>query len=196
MFKRVSVFLCVSAGLIVLAGCVSMYGATTPGAQRMGVAQRVVYARITRVHYEVVNIHHHQLLATAGGAAAGGVLGSLIGGGRGTTLAEMAGVVAGGAAGHEIGKGRTKAALLTVSIPGRGQHAILEPAGRYHYHVGERVEIVGRGNRLRVIPTHSYGSRSAGAARTRRARRMPTRLQRSHPMRSVPPKTSSQGHQQ
>lgn len=141
---------------IALAGCVSMHSAYAPGPQPMGTAQKVVYAHITHLQETRVNVNRHQLLATGAGAATGGVLGSLVGGGRGKTLAEIAGVLAGGAAGHQLGKGTTKALRITLKTQNGDQYAVLEPLGQYHYHVGERVEVVGSSNRLKVIPVHNY----------------------------------------
>lgn len=120
----------------------------------------MVYASIVRIQNTQVNANQHQLLATAGGAAGGGLLGSLIGGGRGQTLAEVVGVLAGGAAGHELGKNTVNAVRLTLKVPHKGQYAVLEPAGQYHYHAGEHVEVVSSGNRLNIIPIHNYGDQS------------------------------------
>lgn len=159
MLNKATKTIALSAALAGLAGCVSMNAARGPGAQQMGMAQKVVYARVRRIQDTRVNVNRHQLLATGAGAAAGGILGSLIGGGRGKTLAEMAGVFAGGAAGHQLGKGTVRAVRLTLQTQNGGQYAVLEPAGKYNYHIGERVEVVGSGNRLQVIPVHDYGRR-------------------------------------
>lgn len=172
MLNKATKIVALSAALAGLAGCVSMNAARAPGAQQMGVAQKVVYARVQRIQDTRVNVNRHQLLATGAGAAAGGILGSLIGGGRGKTLAEMAGVFAGGAAGHELGKGTVRAVRLTLQTRHGGQYAVLEPAGQYNYHIGERVEVIGSGNRLKVIPVHDYGrgQPSQGGARYGRQR--------------------------
>lgn len=154
--RHPAIFLLAGIAMIALAGCVSMHSARAPGPQPMGTAQKVVYAHITHLQKTRVNVNRHQLLATGAGAATGGVLGSLVGGGRGQTLAEIAGVFAGGAAGHELGKGTVKALRITLKTQKGERYAVLEPLGQYHYHVGERVEVVGSGNRLKVIPVHNH----------------------------------------
>lgn len=110
-----------STGAAVSAGAGNVAGASGPGSQQPALDNGVRYAQVVSVepvrqstsdprkvcHDQVVTHtapprDEHHIAGTAIGAVAGGLLGNMVGGGRGNTLATVAGAVGGGYAGNRI----------------------------------------------------------------------------------------------
>jgi len=78
------------------------------------------------------------------GAISGAVLGSLVGKGKGNTLATLAGGLGGMYAGNELGK--ANAQELSVALD-NGSHVVVLSKGNM-FHTGERVRIVKHNGRV------------------------------------------------
>jgi outer membrane lipoprotein SlyB len=117
-----------------------------------GRAQSVQTGRITSIR--PVKIEGGNQGGTLVGALAGGFLGSNIGGGR---AANTAGAVGGALVGSAIGSHAQQAASsrngieISVRLDGGGSLAIVqEVSPREPFYIGDRVRVLGSGDRTRV----------------------------------------------
>lgn len=117
-----------------------------------GRAQSVQTGRITSIR--PVKIEGGSQGGTLVGALAGGFLGSNIGGGR---AANTAGAVGGALVGSAIGSHAQQAASsrngieISVRLDGGGSLAIVQEVNpREPFYIGDRVRILGSGDRTRV----------------------------------------------
>ena len=72
------------------------------------------------------------------------MLGSVLGRGRGNTLATLAGGLSGAYVGNQVGKANTQE--LTVSLD-NGQNIVVIAKGA-RFHTGEHIRIIKRGNKV------------------------------------------------
>ncbi len=130
----------------VLAGSLFFGGCATRGLQEMD-ANAVNY----EMSYEVGIVKHIKPVVikdngtgTFLGAIAGAVLGSLVGEGRGNTLATLAGGVGGAYAGNQVGK--ANAQELSVTLDNGGNVVVLAKGKKFY--VNQRVRIVKHDGRV------------------------------------------------
>ena len=94
-------------------------------------------------------------VGTLAGAVVGGILGSKVGGGSGSDIAAVGGAVLGGAAGNKVGEEASKSAgvNIVIKLDSGGTIAVVQEVDpKMLFQVGQRVEILTRGNTARVVP--------------------------------------------
>ena len=85
------------------------------------------------------------------GAIVGGLIGSQIGDGRGQTAATVGGAVAGGVIGHNVDKNnRPYRQAIDIRLGGGGFMTVVQD-GNPRFYEGQRVRVVGTGNKARVV---------------------------------------------
>lgn len=147
-----AIVLMLPAGLF---GCAPQIGGTQYGSGGARTAQTVSFGTVQSV--SVVHVEGsgdgQTLLGTAGGAVVGGILGSLVGGGRGRTLTTLGGALAGAAGGYAgtrllTGQDGFEIMVLldngqTISVV-QGQDITFSP--------GQRVRVLSGSDGTRVTP--------------------------------------------
>lgn len=127
---------------LALAGCAPTYGGGTYKGGQTRMAHTVQYGTVEQISDAVIE-DSPSGLGALGGAIVGGVLGNLIGGGKGRVLTTLGGAAAGGAAGYAGEKtvNTKKAIEITVRLEnGRVMSVVQEPDEIFA--VGERVRIL------------------------------------------------------
>lgn len=89
------------------------------------------------------------------GAIVGGVVGNQIGSGSGRDLATVGGAVAGGAIGNQVQKNRNyeNGLEIVVRLENGARVAVVQNQD-YYFRPGDRVKVVGSGDRARVAPLY------------------------------------------
>lgn len=145
---------CMALSLLA-AGCAPKVGSSDYSSSGVRTAQSVTYGTVESVR--VVRIEGDSdgttALSTAGGAVAGGVLGSLIGGGRGRTLATVGGALAGAAAGYGGSKALSAQDGYEIQVKLENGSTIVVTQGTdVEFRAGQRVKVLSGGGVTRVAP--------------------------------------------
>lgn len=138
-----------------LGGCAPKIGGSQYGSGGTRTAQTVTYGTVQSI--QIVDVEDSNdgktLLGTAGGAVVGGVLGSLIGGGRGKTLATVGGALAGAAGGYAGTKLLTGQQAYEIMVQlDNGQTISVVQGADYEFAAGQRVRVLSGSDGTRVTP--------------------------------------------
>lgn len=156
MRKRIACLLAVVMMLPVgLFGCAPKIGGADYGSGGTRTAQTVTYGTVQSFHAVHVedSSEGKTLLGTAGGAVVGGILGSLIGGGRGKTLATVGGALAGAAGGYAGSKVLTGQDGYEIMVQlDNGQNISVVQGADYTFTQGQRVRVITGGDGTRIAP--------------------------------------------
>jgi len=125
-----------------LGGCASSMSGDVYSRDQARKVQRVDEGEIIMVREVLIEGTKSGLGVIAGGAV-GGVLGSMVGGGKGQTLATVGGAVAGGGAGAaaEEAATRQKGLEITVKLENGEVVSVVQAADR-EYLVGDEVKVL------------------------------------------------------
>ena len=135
-YKHVAVCLLVLAMLG--AGCTNYSGNAYSGGQVRS-AQTVQYGTVVSVQPVTLEEDRPAVVGTVGG----GVLGNMVGGGRGRTLATIAGAALGAAGGYAGEKALTKQNGLEITVElENGQQLSIVQAADQQFSPGERVRVL------------------------------------------------------
>ncbi|WP_353118911.1 glycine zipper 2TM domain-containing protein [Nitratidesulfovibrio sp.] len=127
---------------LALSGCAQTYGGGTYKGGQTRMSHTVQYGTVEQISDAVIE-DNASGLGALGGAVVGGVLGNMIGGGKGRVLTTLGGAVAGGAAGYagEKAMSTKKAIEITVRLEnGQTMSVVQEPDETFV--VGDRVRIL------------------------------------------------------
>ncbi|HEU6436299.1 MAG TPA: glycine zipper 2TM domain-containing protein [Nitratidesulfovibrio sp.] len=127
---------------LAISGCAQTYGGGTYKGGQTRMSHTVQYGTVEQVNDSVIE-DSPSGLGALGGAVVGGVLGNMIGGGKGRVLTTLGGAVAGGAAGYagEKAMSTKKAIEITVRLEnGQMMSVVQEPDETFM--VGDRVRIL------------------------------------------------------
>ena len=134
MLKIKHVAVCMLALAMLSAGCTNYSGNTYSGSQVRS-AQTVQYGTVVSV--QPVTLEEDRP------AVVGGVLGNMVGGGRGKTLATIAGAALGAAGGYAGEKALTKQNGLEITVElENGQQLSIVQAADQQFSPGERVRVL------------------------------------------------------
>ncbi|WP_035068703.1 glycine zipper 2TM domain-containing protein [Nitratidesulfovibrio termitidis] len=127
---------------LAISGCAQTYGGGTYKGGQTRMSHTVQYGTVEQISDSVIE-DSPSGLGALGGAVVGGVLGNMIGGGKGRVLTTLGGAVAGGAAGYagEQAMKTKKAIEITVRLEnGQVMSVVQEPDETFV--VGDRVRIL------------------------------------------------------
>jgi outer membrane lipoprotein SlyB len=152
---RISLSFCLALALLA-GGCAPRVGGSDYDASGVRTAQSVTYGTVQSVR--VVSIHDDSettsTLSTAGGAVAGGVLGNLVGGGAGRTVATVGGALLGAAAGYGGSKALTSQEGYEIMVKLENGSVIAVTQGTdMQFTPGQRVKVLSGGGSTRVTPS-------------------------------------------
>lgn len=141
--------------LVLAAGCAPKIGANDYNSKSAGTEQTVRFGTVEsvrKVHVEGDN-QWATGVSTAGGGVVGGVLGSLIGGGTGRTLATVGGAVLGTAVGYGGSKLATGQEGYEITVRMDDGETIAVTQGTdISFAQGQKVRVLNDGQRSRVQP--------------------------------------------
>lgn len=155
MRQLISGFMIVLLGFSVLgAGCAPKVGGSDYDATGVRSAQTVTFGTVQSVR--VVRIQGasdtRTGLSTAGGALAGGVLGSLIGGGSGRTVATVGGALLGAGAGFAGSQALSAQDGFEITVELENGSLIAVTQGTdLQFSRGQRVRVISGGGTTRVV---------------------------------------------
>lgn len=158
-FMRKSFYVVMAAflvGLMLLGGCAPRVGGSDYDSSTVRTAQNVNYGTVADVRVVRINDDSgtNEAIGTVGGGVVGGVLGSMVGGGTGRTLATVGGAVLGAGAGYAGGKALSTqdGYEITVDLDNGGSTVITQGAD-IEFSRGQRVKVIsGGGAPARVVP--------------------------------------------
>lgn len=118
-------------------------------------AQGVSYGEVESVRAVALQRHRGPGAGAVIGAIVGGVIGNQFGGGSGRDLATIGGAVAGGAIGHQVQRSNAyeNGLEIVVRLDYGGRVAVVQNQD-YSFRPGQRVKVVGTGDRARVAPAY------------------------------------------
>lgn len=116
-------------------------------------AQMVSYGTIETVRAVSLQRQSGPGAGAVVGAIIGGVVGNQFGSGSGRDLATVGGAVAGGVVGNQVQKSRNYeyGLEIVVRLDNGGRVAVVQNQD-YNFRSGDRVKVVGSGDRARVAP--------------------------------------------
>ncbi|MDG9730275.1 glycine zipper 2TM domain-containing protein [Ignatzschineria sp. RMDPL8A] len=142
--------------LFVLAACSdgSLYSGDVYTVGDAKQVKNVSYGRLIAVRPVTVKDKSDAEVGSAAGAVLGGVLGSAVGSGSGKRISVAGGAILGGLAGNKAGAaiGASSAVELEIERDSGGVIAVVQTQGPTPFQVGQRVRMVGSGNRINVSP--------------------------------------------
>lgn len=151
------------ASALALSGCATTYAgdpyySSTSARQydRRDVgAQSASYGVVESVRPVALQRHTGPGAGAVVGAIVGGVVGSQVGSGSGRDLATVGGAVAGGAIGHQVQKNRNYEHGLEIVVRlNNGARLAVVQNQDYSFRPGDRVQVIGSGDRARVAPIY------------------------------------------
>lgn len=154
MIPRVLV---VSLVALTLAGCVNnnRLSGDVVSASEAKQAQNVTYGTVLSVRpVQIQGGDDENIVGAIGGAVLGGFLGNTVGGGTGRSLATAAGAIAGGLAGQSVqGElNKTNGVQMEIREDSGRTIVVTQKQDATRYSVGQRVALIGNGNRVSVSP--------------------------------------------
>lgn len=125
-----------------LAACAPTYGGGTYTGQQTRQAQTVQWGTIESISPATIQ-NSPSGLGLLGGAVVGGLLGNMVGGGKGRTLATIGGALGGAAAGYGAEKAmdQTSGIEITVRLDNGQTIAVVQQPDE-QFSVGERVRVL------------------------------------------------------
>lgn len=141
-------------------GCSNPYSNNQYNANRSGIVQNVTYGVITNLRQVTIQDSNNIPVGAVAGGAVGGLLGHMVGGGTGKTLATVGGVVLGGLAGNAVQTQANKTQGLEVEVRlDNGQTIAVTQSGSEDFQIGSRVRVVDAGGRttLSVVSNTTSG---------------------------------------
>lgn len=142
--------------LVASTGCSPRVGGNDYNVSSTRTNQKVQTGRITSIReVKIINDSNNGKteLSTVGGAVVGGVLGSLIGGGSGQTVATVGGAVLGAAAGYGGSKVLTEQKGLEITVKlDSGEIVVITQGMDIALTSNQRVKIISGGDTDRVVP--------------------------------------------
>ncbi|KXS56708.1 MAG: hypothetical protein AMR96_01045 [Candidatus Adiutrix intracellularis] len=142
--------------LVASTGCSPRVGGNDYNVSSTRTNQKVQTGRITSIReVKIVNDPNNGKteLSTVGGAVVGGVLGSLIGGGSGQTVATVGGAVLGAAAGYGGSRVLTEQNGIEITVKlDSGETVVITQGTDITLTSNQRVKIISGVDAVRVVP--------------------------------------------